>query len=563
VADIDGDDRKELVLSIKDDQNWGPIGTFGDTGIQLVTLALDETGVDGEKWDSPTPRAVIAANGIKEFRTVEVADISNDRRADVLVEVTDSNGNKEWIASLPFPCTDQAKVDTQCPGVVAGLYFDTRTVLSNVPLSAEYRAIGLRNYVQDSNGLPDLLFLRQNPASGIFSLNVATNNGLNSGSFLAPATWYSNSVPPVIVGLEEDGLTSLANDTSELIAWAGVADLYYTSRQFSAALAEKGLHFKTGADLDSAEPLEKDVCVVGYTNAESEGNIGDDNISGKASFGLLVCNVQLGDRATLKMQAIYGGCSGTTGLGGAGAKCEVGIFSETLEVDLTPSFPPGLPPVGAELNVKAPNASACGSVSKKNLCAKVGADLASVSGSASVAGSGVGGSVAVGVGAGIDGGYEDGVISGSLELKFLVGFSIDFKLDPEQTGEHIYRLGENAYTFAGDGADFVVYTAGPEVYDLASKAGGAILDAGENGGKVALTAAGEAVYFFEDLNSEISREIVFFIFPELGGSAVELFAALSGAAELFLTNPEAAISSLTNAIGSAAGDVWAEVASWF
>ena len=56
-----------------------------------------------------------------------------------------------------------------------------------------------------------------------------------------------------LVGLEEDGLTTLANDTSELIAWVGDTTLR-TFGAFSLKLQlERGWNILRGPEIDPAD----------------------------------------------------------------------------------------------------------------------------------------------------------------------------------------------------------------------------------------------------------------------------------------------------------------------
>jgi len=497
-----------------------------------------------------------------EYRTVAVADVNADRRSDVVVEVTDvSTRVKSWIVML---ASNQAS--TGDPTFVQ----QDNWVPPPMGDSNGYRAIGLLDFDDDPSRLPDLLFVRRDPVTLDYGLYVATNAG---GSFNSVALWYQDAALPSIIGLEEDGLTRLANDTSELMQFVGVTNTYFTRKQFSDFLAAKNLNLAQGSDLKAPNrQLEQDGCQINYDPPKVEAStdeIYDVPYQARAEvkYGFLTCNVQISDRLSLKMQVLYGGCSGSAGVGtlGVSGGCEVGLFKETLEADLTPP-PPLNVPTKADVTVKGPNANAKGSFGfkpdglitgdKVGFDGEAGAELASVSASAEVSGIKGGGKLAIGVGIGGGMGIEDGVLSGEIKLAFLVGGSIEFSLDGAKAAKGFYKVGKTAYTFAGDAANesgkFVVYTAGPAVYDAASQIGGAVEDEAEKAGRVVLTEAGEAVYFIAGADGKRT----FLIFTDTAGrTIVAIFNALEDAA----TNlAEGAVSGIVF-LGNGLSDAWAWV----
>ena len=531
VADIDGNGRKELVLSFNNDFGSG----FGHAAHLFLTLTFDENG-GNTTWANLVQYFAELPGGAttEEYRTVAVADMNNDRRSDVLIEVTNANGAKDWIVYTA------AVTGTGEIGFVRQVWW-----VPPLAGSSDYNAIGLLDYDNDSGSLPDLLLQRRDPASGNHGLYVARSVG---SSFNSPTLWYQSAAIPRVVGVEEDGLTNLANETSELIAWVGVEKLLYTQRQFSDTLASKGLTLLQGDQLDPATPIARDACVINY--AQADASLDRNNASASAEFGMLMCNVHISDRLSLRTQMIYGGCDATTGLGGTSAKCEVGLASSELEMDLT--LIDGIP-ASQTLAVKGPNASACGGVSTKNVCANVGAELASISQTVEVVGIGAGGKLAVGVGAGADFGIEDGVLSGEIELAFLVGGSVEFSLDPAETGKFFYKVGDTSYTFAGDAGEFVVFTAGPAVYDAALEVGGLVEDAAGEAGVVARAGGGEAVYFFA---GESGRQAFFIFTDNLTNTIGEIFTGLENAVTDLAEGAIGVFVDIGNGIADGAGQVW-------
>jgi len=487
VADIDGNGRQELVISYR---NTGS-PEFGDWTLGYAALYLYESPTDSI-WGGFTElggEATDFSSGIKqEYRSVAVADLNSDLRADMLIEVTKEDGSKSWLAYV-------AVVDAATGYLVYQRQANWMPALSE---NSEYRALGVRDYNNDSGNLPDLLFARTNTGSGTTGLYVAVNNGSN---FSSPVLWYQNTVSSRVIGLEEDGLTNLANDTSELIAWAGDTTLR-TFQEFSLKLElEKGWKIVRGPELDPSIPVKENDCVFNYASADagvtSNDELGMAEVKAEAKFGLLVCNVKaLDGRIELKTQVVYGGCSAAaTSTGGGGARCEVGLISGEMKFDMTPPPPLDQIPVEVDVMAKGPNAGACGAISLTNLCLNAEANLVDASYKTEVAGIGAGGSVGVGIGGGADFGIENGVISGTIKGKLGIGGEIDVSIDVNKTAKTFVRVGEDSYTYGQEAGKFVVYTAGPAVYKAANKVGGATLDGAGKVGNVVKTGAGDAVYF--------------------------------------------------------------------
>ena len=554
VADVTGNGRKELVLGFDVTGAAGAVRTLGHFGYAVQVSALNEGGTpfrstwgDMQAWPVVNPGTATNVFGesaslsnITEYRTVAVADMNNDRRSDVLIEVV-----LRFASGPPATFWVVWLSETDANGLPRFVRYLDRTPDLALPIGGGYQAIGVLDYNLDVDRLPDLLFQRTNPVTGNFELLVSANDGSQFGN---PNPWHQSPVRQRVIGVEEDGLTALANDTSELIAWVGVEGLYLTQREFSDFLAGKGLTLLKGNDLDGlrqgTEPLGPGECVSNYSTSSSTREPG--RVDGEAEYAALMCNVNLGDRVALKAQMIYGGCDGTAGPG-VSAECEAGLFETSLTMDLPSPIP------DAELGAKGPNASACGGLSTKHVCGKVGAELASASGSVSLGGATGGAKLAIGVGAGADMSIEDGVISGEIDLKFIVGGSIEFSVDPEQVGMNLYKVGRTAWTYRETAGGFVVYTAGPAVFDAAAKLGGAVQDEAERKGKVVLTAAGQAVYFVGGSSAQES----FVVFTEAAGKLIkDIFNLIETAAANAVADPVGSILGALGAVSDGVAWLW-------
>jgi Leucine-rich repeat (LRR) protein len=523
VADVNGNGRKELLLSIKVERN---LERVGDRGLYFFTYTLKDEGQGRASWSDVTQTSGETAdfniNVVTNYRTVAVADINNDRHSDLIVEREIEGQGKTWIAFLAGNDEFGRVKFTADYGRIA-----------SPARSEEYMAIGLLDFDDDDGqNLPDLLFRRMDLATNMYEIHVATNNGVD---FENSALWYSGTEMPGIIGLEEDGLTAMANDTSELLAWSGDTKLQ-TRGEFNEYLLGKGYELleKTVLELDPTVGANK--CVLGYGDADASGA---DSIDGfnqyqaSAKMALLTCNYQaLDGRVILKMQAVYGGCAATAGVAGIGAKCEAGLFK--AETEFIISKPPAAVSVEAEIN--GPKVSGCAEVTLTNFCAGGSASLADTSVGANIGGVGASTGVSAGsVGGRLQAGWQDGAITASVGVELLIGVEFEISVNPEEVAESFVVVGETSYTWAktgvnaaGDGGEFVIYTAGPAIYGAASDAASAVEDAGGKAGKLVKTAAGDAVSFFK--NAENVRS--FLVFRLVGGLTIEeIFTELRSAAK--------------------------------
>jgi len=451
------------------------------------------------EWASTTPGVVT------NYRTVAVADINNDKQSDIIVEKEIEGGGKTWLAFLADTDASSMQTFTRDP-----------TRIPTPSRSEEYMAIGLLDYDDsDLSNLPDLLFRRMNMASGMYEIRVAVNTGTD---FDNSAVWYSNTEMPGIIGLEEDGLTALANDTSELIAWAGDTRLQ-TRHEFSEWLRlERGLELLDKTVLDLNPEIGADKCVLGYGDTDTDSGDSLDGFNQYQASGkmaLLACNYQaLDGRVTIKMQAVYGGCAGTAGVAGIGARCEVGLFKASTEFIISEE-----PPVSMDAEVSGPKASGCAEVTLTNFCAGAQASLADASVGAEVGGVGASTGVSAGsIGGRLQAGWEDGAITASVGVEFLVGVEFEVSINPEEVGETIIWtaenfvvVGETSFTWAKngagaleDGGGFVIYTAGPAIY-------GAAGDVADGAYDITQTAAGEAIKFFDRAETDAKQVFVLFV----------------------------------------------------
>ncbi len=517
VADVTGNGIKDLVVSFNKEAN------LERTGDLVHSLSMFSLVIEGNrsKWSNfetlGGPIASTAPGVVTHYRTVAVADINNDRRSDVIVEKEVEGAGKSWIAYL-------AGFNSQGrPEMVPDA-----TRIPTPSRSEEYMAIGLLDYDDtDLENLPDLLYRRMNVQSGTYEIRVAVNTGTD---FDNSELWYSNTALPGIIGLEEDGLTALANDTSELIAWVGDTRLQ-TVKEFSEYLSvEKGLELLTKTVLDTDPVVERNQCVVAHrkaTDSSAYTRDGFSQINASAKVALLSCNVvTLDGRLTIKTQVLYGGCAGTAGVAGIGAQCEFGVSkAETSFNAGPPPFKPGDVKVTATASL--PKAKACAEVTLTNLCAGAEASLADVSAGLEVGGVGASAGVSAGsIGGKLQFGWEDGAITTSAGLAFGVGGEINFSVNPGKTVDSFVRLGETSYTWTETGGKFVIYTAGPAVYDAAGDVASAVRGASGEVVDIAKSGAGDAVHFFTETGAQ-GAFIIFRLAP--GQTLAVIFAELENA----------------------------------
>jgi len=519
VADITGNGRKEVVLSFNLEAN---IQRIGDLYHNVSMMTLEDTG-PFSKWSLPielfTENASSSPGAVTNMRTVAVADIDNDKRSDVIIEKEIVGVGKTWIALLATTGADGIPTFTPDP-----------TRVPTPSLSDEYQAIGLLDY-DDTNGLnlPDLLFRRMNMATGMYEIRVAVNNGT---SFTSSTSWYSSTEMPGIIGLEEDGLTALANDTSELIAWAGDTELQ-TIYQLSEWLRLKNnsLTLLRRTVLDDPNPeINPNECVLAYRDADAtEGDAVDafNQYKAHGKAAMMTCNVMIGERVSIAAQGLYGGCAGTAGIAGIGGQCEIGAGKGGVTFNVAP--PPLQPDevkVGGEIS--GPRLRGCAEVTLTNLCLGAqGTPLADASASVELDEDvvGVGGGVGVSagdVGAKFQAGWKDGAITIDVGLELFVGAEFVLKVNPDKTVKTFVRVGVTSYTWGRKGSSFVIYTAGPAVYGAASDFAGGTA-------KVARTFAGDAVNFFGDASDQGEKVFVVFIFVQ-GQLIDEIFAELDNMA---------------------------------
>lgn len=96
------------------------------------------------------------------------------------------------------------------------------------------------------------------------------------------------------------------------------------------------------------------------------------------------------------------------------------------------------------------------------------------------------------------------------------------------------KVGDTSYTFAEDAGEFVVFTAGPAVYDAALEVGGAVED-----------AAGEA-----------GRQAFFVFADNLTDTIGEIFTGLNDAATNLAEGAVGVFVDIGNGIADGAGQVW-------
>jgi len=446
VADMNGDGRSELVIQ---HQRKGHYAYWDYLSFS--------PGQSGSEWGSLKYIGGGSMGAGQSVRTIAVADIDNDGRADILNEVTIGT-TRIWQAYLASAYGQFVLKDWLTGGFT------------------NYRTLGVRDYNND--GRLDLLI--EVPQNGTLTqrLYVKINDGT---AFSGPWNiWYEDVRRPRVVGLEEDGLTSIANDGSAVVAWMGLADTpYYTPNEIRALLASKGLALKQA----SSQPLKENECEMSWTDAKGA----------KAGIGTMTCLKRKQGGLSLEMQGIYGGCGlsksdvpvGSVPVNGI---CSAGVFRETIEVTVG----------GVTQTTKAgfATADACNTISFSGgpTCVGASANLASVSQTYTVNGTGVGAGLSAGVGLEAGGSVKDGVISGSVDVAFIAGVSVEFSVNYEalarggaagvaKTRDFLIKNGATSVVFVGDNAVGGVVAAGSALFDAYNSLSG-----------VQKTAVGDAVY---------------------------------------------------------------------
>ena len=226
---------------------------------------------------------------------------------------------------------------------------------------------------------------------------------------------------------------SLLRDPS-LISSPGDSRLYSVA-EVQANLAGRGF------SLVSASTIFPGQCTIVYPGTGVVGTA--------AGLGVLGC-ARLNPVGELLMDwnPIYGGCD----VAGSGGECEIGIFSEELEVHVGGAV--------VEFEIQGPGARGCAEVSRESVCAETTLTLWETSiliGDGN--GNGVGTGVFVGVGAGGQVGYDNGILSGSVGLGLGIGVEIHYSLN---TGTAI-SVGSAGIEYTQAGVDTAVTQGGVAV----------------------------------------------------------------------------------------------------
>jgi len=488
VADVTGDGQSELVISVNTvtesffrvpNPSPGAINVLYEaptSATDWLYVSLGE-GATGSEWqDDLTVLHVDDGSDGARQRTLALADLDNDGRSDLLYESI-RRDVVQWKSRLGTG-EERTWLELETP-------FDLDLRFST--------GAGLADF--NGDGRLDLLINapRGNGAPSFAQLYVLLNDGTRfrrpPDEFWVP--WYQNMEQEIrIIGLEREGLTSAAHDTSGLLAWAGTSNsMRYTRNEFLEFLAGRGLELRMeGGGMNPDEPLRDKQCELTYPSFDA------DDLS--VNFSTLTCVSEGPFGTQIVQQPVYGGCDiankGVPGGGVGGAQCEIGFLKQQLKV--------GIGPIEETLTVEGPNANACGAVSFEFTCAKFGADIASGSVSTKIGDTGVGAGVGIGVGAGGSAGIEDGVISGSLDLKIGIGISIEFSLDYESSGEFVLEHGTVGFVFVVDNTGVVVVSAGEAIIDLVNTLNAT--------GDAVVQGVGEGIRFVGDEIVNIGEEVV-------------------------------------------------------
>jgi hypothetical protein len=167
---------------------------------------------------------------------------------------------------------------------------------SKVQAKHREKSVGVRDY--NGDGFPDLLIESSTETIAqqlIVRLSVDGENFNSSGINL----WHFNIIDREnVIGVEKDGLTTIAYDTSALLSRLG-SSAKFTLNQLRAEVASAGLVLETdntNGALDT--PMDAGSCRLASSGSFAE------NTNGSASFGALVCAQQVGDHVKIEMQAL-------------------------------------------------------------------------------------------------------------------------------------------------------------------------------------------------------------------------------------------------------------------
>ncbi|MFT6029490.1 MAG: hypothetical protein ACI8O8_001226 [Oleiphilaceae bacterium] len=455
VADMTGNGRSELVISYV---------LQGTTEWSYYTLG---EGDRGSEW---TFRQFFSsAEGIiGKQNIIAIADLNSDGRADILSEVT-LGFQKKWVAHL---ATDYGLAIVQ-------------TWLTGDNNSIGHNTMGLRDY--DGDGDLDLLI---DVPKGELKQRLLVNINDKTSFQSEPATiWYTRTVSASVIGVEEYGLTTSANDNSALVARVG-STITYTLNDLKEELAEVGLSLQIPQP-GSVATVNPVVAVNGCRIAYDDFIEDAENESAKVSVGVLVCSQQFGDHVNVTVTYLYSECE-LKGNGGGLLECEAGFVKEKLTVDFGGD-------VGTEIVVKGPNADYCGGITNTGACAGLEADVISGSGQVSVGNNEVGAEAGVGFGLTAGADFDDGVFKGKLGGKFLAGFTISITVDFKQ----VFSFGKDAFLFVGEGAETVILAAGSGIIDAVNFTGDVATVVGEEAVYIASEGAKVAVVVFTVVGESI------------------------------------------------------------
>jgi len=490
VADVTGDGRSELVFSVTTE--FADIFRVSTTpgAIQFLSSEWIETswsylafmdGPGGTEWGGNSHLIYFddgfSPEGAQD--TLALIDLNDDGRTDLLnksssYDSASSQTTMRWKAHLSL----------------GGGRFEPRTWLSASAVDVSDPIFGNEIGFDDFDGDGRVDVLINAPAAGFASF-ARLHVLFNSGTSFDPdgwKIWYLNNQQPVrIVSFAADGLTTVAHDSSALLAWAGTSDTKrFTQNELLDLLTSKGLDLKTPANPGTTEALQPGECQLVY---DSSGN---HDLS--ANFGTLAC-LEV-DGITLKQQALYGGCSvdkfGAPVVGGF--QCEIGLIKQEFSANILG--------VDQQLTLEGPRANACRAITAEFTCARLGAQVASVSRAMAIGDTGVGAGVSIGIGAGGSFGVDDGVISGELDIGLGIGLSVSFSLDYQVSGDFVLEHGGTGYAFVRDNAGVAVVSAGEAVIDavnVINATGGTVVEGVGEGISYVADAADPVVTIGEDV----------------------------------------------------------------